>query len=146
VDTAWKIYEPLEQTPEEATIWKAFVPAWNAWKADHETYVALSKAYDASVDAYRKGNELYAEMTAQALVTNAVTFTAAEDLLGRLVDINTVVAGEEVKRATDDSPQKRPLPEPVLLNGSGGLGSSESPEFLDFEQYASEGWAVLGTL
>ena len=47
IDKAWAIYEPLPQTEEEAATWEKFVPAWNAWKSDHEEYVRLSKEYDA---------------------------------------------------------------------------------------------------
>ena len=47
IEDAWAVYEPLPQTDEEAAIWTEFVPAWNAWKKDHEEYVRLSKEYDA---------------------------------------------------------------------------------------------------
>ncbi len=97
VDVAWKIYEPLEQTPEEKILWNEFVPAWNAWKRDHETFVGLSKTYDATVNAILQSNAIYQKMTHQALVTNGVTFSAAEELLNKLVDINTIVAKETVQ-------------------------------------------------
>ncbi len=48
IEKAWKIYEPLPQTVEEAAVWKDFVPAWNAWKGDHEQYLQLCKEYDAA--------------------------------------------------------------------------------------------------
>ncbi len=99
VADAWKIYEPLEQTPKEAELWKAFVPAWNTWKKDHETFVAFSKQYDATVKDYISAGEIYNRMTTQALVTNAVTFGEAEKLLGHIVKINQTVAAEEVKAA-----------------------------------------------
>ena len=31
-EAAWKVYEPLPQTVEEAKIWSQFVPAWEAWR------------------------------------------------------------------------------------------------------------------
>ncbi len=43
---AWKIYEPLPQTPEEAEIWKRFVPAWEAWEAENSKAVDLSRRFD----------------------------------------------------------------------------------------------------
>jgi methyl-accepting chemotaxis protein len=46
-DDAWKIYEPLPQTVEEAETWKAFVPAWEAWWSDHENFVKLEKEFEA---------------------------------------------------------------------------------------------------
>jgi methyl-accepting chemotaxis protein len=47
VQEARSVYEPLPQTPEEAELWNQFVPAWDTWWKDHETYVAMSKEFDA---------------------------------------------------------------------------------------------------
>ncbi|MBL9136045.1 MAG: MCP four helix bundle domain-containing protein [Verrucomicrobiales bacterium] len=44
---AWKAYEPLPQTTEEADVWKQFVPAWEAWRAENNKYLALSQEFDA---------------------------------------------------------------------------------------------------
>jgi len=103
VDAAWKVYEPLEQTKEEVVLWKEFVPAWNAWKSDHETYVRLSKEYDATMEAQTRGDELYKEMTEQGLVKNAVTFGKAEELLNRIVSINEDVANASGKQSGKDA-------------------------------------------
>ena len=100
IAAARKVYEPLEQTPEEGKLWKEFVPAWDKWKADHEAFVALSKSYDTTVDGYRRGNELYKKMTEQALVVNGVTFSAAETLLNKLVEINETVAADTTKTSS----------------------------------------------
>jgi methyl-accepting chemotaxis protein len=99
VEQAWKIYEPLEQTKEEVLVWKEFVPAWNAWKADHQTFMALSNAYDTTVESYHRGNVLSSKMTEQGLVANGVSFEAAEKLLNKLVDINREVAAQESTKA-----------------------------------------------
>jgi methyl-accepting chemotaxis protein len=100
IEAAWKVYEPLEQTPEEAKLWKDFVPAWAKWKADHQAFVALSKSYDTSVDACIKGDALYKKMTQQGLVTNGITFSAAETLLSKLVEINETVAADTTKTSS----------------------------------------------
>jgi methyl-accepting chemotaxis protein len=105
IDDAWKVYEPLVQTADEALIWKEFVPAWNSWKTDHQVFVTLSNEYDSTVEAYHKGNEVYAEMTEQALVQNAVTFTVSESLLTRIVEINDIIAKESLLIANEDSAQ-----------------------------------------
>jgi methyl-accepting chemotaxis protein len=99
VADAWKIYEPLEQTPKEAALWKEFVSAWNTWKKDHEAFVAFSKQYDDTVKDYIRGEEIYTKLNTQALVTNAVTFGEAEKLLNRIVEINQEVAAHEVAAA-----------------------------------------------
>jgi methyl-accepting chemotaxis protein len=93
-DAAWKRYEPLPQTPEEADTWKRFVPAWEAWWRDHETYVTLTKRY-----ATDKSPETYTAMVRQALVTNGVSFSHAESLLNQLVAINTKVAEDAIQAA-----------------------------------------------
>ena len=72
-DDAWKIYEPLPQTTEEAMVWKEFVPAWEKWWKDHEDFVSLAREYDRA-----RSSELYKKMSKQALETNSVSFSAAE--------------------------------------------------------------------
>ena len=98
-DDAWKIYEPLPQTPEEAKTWKEFVPAWNAWKSDDQTFIKMSKEYDAAVAAKQNTDELHKRMVTQALVTNPVTFEKAEVLLNKIVEINEKVSSQAVKEA-----------------------------------------------
>jgi methyl-accepting chemotaxis protein len=46
-ETAWKIYEPLPQTTEEAALWKEFVPAWQAWRDDNTEFFRLARELDA---------------------------------------------------------------------------------------------------
>ncbi|MCC7377123.1 MAG: MCP four helix bundle domain-containing protein [Verrucomicrobiales bacterium] len=46
--TAWKIYEPLPQTPEEAVVWTKFVPAWEAWREENNKVIEMSHALDAT--------------------------------------------------------------------------------------------------
>ena len=91
-EDAWKVYEPLEQTAEEKKLWGQFVPAWNAWKADHGKYVALCHDYDKTMDAQNKAKGIYEKMNQQSLVTIGKSFTAAETLLNKLVEINIQVA------------------------------------------------------
>ncbi len=47
-----------------------------------------------------KADQVLDKMTQQALTTNAASFTASEELLLRLVDINTTVAAETIRTAT----------------------------------------------
>ncbi|MFZ3048744.1 MAG: MCP four helix bundle domain-containing protein, partial [Desulfatirhabdiaceae bacterium] len=45
-EKAWKIYEPLPQTPEEADLWKKFVPAWQSWREENNKALSVSKKVD----------------------------------------------------------------------------------------------------
>jgi len=86
-DDARKIYEPLPQTPEEAVTWKQFVPAWEKWWKDHEDYVKLVQDFEATITAQKQADALSTQMSAQALVTNAKSYTNAETQLNRIVGL-----------------------------------------------------------
>jgi len=92
---ARKIYEPLPQSKEEAAVWAKFVPAWDAWIKDHDTFVTLAREYEkALASGAEDTSQEYEAMSIQALVTNGISFTAAETLLNQLVETNNVAAAE----------------------------------------------------
>ena len=97
IDEAWKVYAPLEQTAQEKVLWSKFVPAWNAWKKDHETYVQLSKDYDRYVEGGFKADEIYKQMTHQALDINGNSFGKSEALLSKIVNINSDIGAQVAK-------------------------------------------------
>jgi len=99
IDEAWNIYAPLEQTEEEKVLWSKFVPAWNEWKKDHEAYVQLSKEYDRYVEDGFKADEIYKQMTRQALEINGISFGESEALLTRIVKINSDVGAEVAEKS-----------------------------------------------
>ncbi|RPI76968.1 MAG: methyl-accepting chemotaxis protein [Desulfobacteraceae bacterium] len=103
-DAAWKIYEPLPQTKEEAELWKQFVPAWDKWWKDHEESVKLSREYEKTPT-----EDLYNKMSQQSLIVNAISFKAAEDLIGKIIDINNNVAIEANKTADSASTQVKTI-------------------------------------
>ena len=43
---AWQVYEPLPQTPEEAELWKQFVPAWERWRNENNKFIELCRQFD----------------------------------------------------------------------------------------------------
>ncbi len=43
---AWDVYEPLPQTPEEAELWKQFVPAWEALQVENNKAVEMFARFD----------------------------------------------------------------------------------------------------
>lgn len=93
-EAAWKIYEPLPQTKEEAAIWKEFVPAWEKWVKDSTTVPALIKEKDALLAKGIKADsaqilEIDAQIFEESLVIAAKSFTEAETLLGKIIEINS---------------------------------------------------------
>ncbi len=97
ISTNWSIYEPLPQSTEEAANWKCFVPAWNAWKADHEDYLQLVQAWEAARGDAAKEQAAYAAMTKQALDVSMSSFAKSEGLLNELVEINDELATTEIR-------------------------------------------------
>lgn len=93
-EDARAIYEPLPQTEEEALIWKDFVTAWDAWMKDHDTFVNLANSYFADPT-----DEKYKAMSDQALVVNGISFSRAESLLNRIIEINKAVSSDSVLAA-----------------------------------------------
>jgi len=118
-DAAWKIYEPLPQTPEEATVWKQFVPAWKQWMADHEAYMKLIREFEAlgvALETHRD-NALYQQATHQALVTNPASFRTAEQLLGQLVQINRKAGADAARDGKEVSAFMERVNVSVLIVG-----------------------------
>ena len=46
-EAAWKIYEPMPQTVEEAATWKEFVPSWEQWQKDNEEFFRINREFEA---------------------------------------------------------------------------------------------------
>jgi len=95
---AFKIYEPLPQSVEEAVVWKEFLPAWNDWMKHHENFVALAKKYDTE-----KTSQAYNAMSDYALITIAEPYKKAEKLIMQLIAINEKVAEELNSKADEQS-------------------------------------------
>lgn len=95
VDKAWKVYDPLPQTKEEAVLWKQFVPEWEQWKKDVQAFQAKS-------DEYRKtgSKESYEKMLQFGMANLTKSFRAAEETLGKIIDLNDKVAKEETAAAS----------------------------------------------
>jgi methyl-accepting chemotaxis protein len=99
-EAAWRIYEPLPQTPEESVAWKEFVPQWQAWKSEVDGAREKLRERDrlaAQNAALNQGriDELDRQALAQ-LREVVVHFTVSNKTLRRLVEINQ----KEVEKAT----------------------------------------------
>ena len=53
-EAAWKIYEPLPQTTEEAALWKQFVPAWEEWNKENNEFFRLDRQFEAIIEGGSK--------------------------------------------------------------------------------------------
>ena len=67
-EAAWKVYEPLPQTVEEAAVWKEFVPAWEKWRKDNDEFLQINVEREAMMDVYTqraKSDMSYSQAIAQ---------------------------------------------------------------------------------
>lgn len=83
VDRAWKIYESLPQTSEEAALWREYVTAWKEWETHEKDFLRLSQTYRETRDA-----RLYFELVDRTMSRNAKSFEKTAVLLGRIRDMN----------------------------------------------------------
>ncbi len=93
-DEAWKVYEPIPQTPEEEELWKKFVPAWDEWWKAHLEFVRLSGEYEKSPT-----EESHAKIVVQTLDVNSKAFSNAAVFLNKLIDLNKKLAEHTAKTA-----------------------------------------------
>ena len=88
-EAAWKVYEPLPQTPEEAVVWKEFVPAWNAWRAENNKFMETMQQWEKlgmsdptalgrKLESFTKDHYLLAESALRVMSLNQ-TFEGGED-------------------------------------------------------------------
>ncbi|TVR60379.1 MAG: methyl-accepting chemotaxis protein, partial [Spirochaetaceae bacterium] len=86
---AWAAYEPLPQTPEEAALWREFVPAWNAWAEVNNEFIEYSRevertdvlnpdAYEAMIAGFIVDHHELMSNVTNYLLTGA-SFTGGDD-------------------------------------------------------------------
>jgi methyl-accepting chemotaxis protein len=96
IDKAWKIYDALPQSSEEAVLWKQFVKQWDTWKRG-DAVVTDTMAQMARADlAHRK--ELFATIH-RTLIENRPAFHDVEDSLDKLVAMNAKYGDDAVAEA-----------------------------------------------
>ncbi|MTV39495.1 methyl-accepting chemotaxis protein [Duganella radicis] len=96
IDKAWKIYEPLPQTADEAAVWKTFVKAWETWRRKDEEFGGLLTQIQNAELARRK--ELFVALHA-SLSDNRTAFHEVEANLDKLVEMNVQYGDDAVKDA-----------------------------------------------
>ncbi|MDH4216996.1 MAG: methyl-accepting chemotaxis protein, partial [Gallionella sp.] len=94
IDEAWKIYEPLPQTKEEAVLWDQAVKDWNEWKtADVKLAEVITALSRNTGEAAQKA--LFVKYYERAFATTAL-FDKAEESMGKVIDLNVKIADEAV--------------------------------------------------
>ncbi|HSO20877.1 MAG TPA: MCP four helix bundle domain-containing protein, partial [Desulfosarcina sp.] len=88
-EKAWKIYEPLPQTPEEAALWQKFVPAWAAWRKENNAFFKIVEEMGAldlgnPMDLRRtiqeiRGDHYKVMSQVSMMIGNGVFFEGGED-------------------------------------------------------------------
>jgi len=98
LESGWALYEPLPQSPEEAAMWKEFVPSFEKWKATALSTRQALKEWETLTAAgdTEKADAKYAESLALFLRVGA-EFKAMSDQLLALVELNTNIAHESVE-------------------------------------------------
>ncbi len=101
IDAAWKIYDALAQTPEEAELWKQFVPAWQAWLKDVDTMQGITRQVDAidAKDAEKAMKEftLFGQARKFAFETMREHQNTSGELLDKVIHLNAEIGAAEVK-------------------------------------------------
>jgi len=99
IDKGWAIYEPLPQEPEEAEVWREFVPAWNLWKQGqlevNATLEALAK------NQGEEGQKALFLANLKQSEARKVQAANAKNLLNKLVELNQQYAINDNKVAQE---------------------------------------------
>lgn len=102
-EEAWKVYEPLPQTQEEAAKWKEFTPLWDDWRKKHEVVRNLAEEKDKLVAAgLSLEDPRIAKLDSRTFDASLVTreaYLKMEPILEELVAINEKVADESAVAA-----------------------------------------------
>jgi len=119
IDTAWKSFESLPRSKDEAENWKKLASQWEAWKKESGRVVDLSMEKDRLVASGLslddpKMTELD-ERTFQASLDSRKTFLAVRESLGRLVESSAKTATEGARIADASASSGKTILAVVIL-------------------------------
>jgi len=95
----FKIYEPLPQTKEEEALWKDFMKAWDAWKAQSGKVTSVMEALGKN-DGEKAQKALFERFYDEYAKVRPL-FREAEQTLDKVVDLNIKVADEAANQSAD---------------------------------------------
>lgn len=93
-EEGWKIYEALTRPAEETAMWREFVPIWNAWEKDWQTFDALAIRSLQTPDP-QELKRLCDEMHEFTNTTFVQSARGNIDKLRDLVDVNYKIAAQD---------------------------------------------------
>ncbi len=87
---AWKTYDGLPKTPEEAELWRQLAPAWEAWRQENTKALELARKVDGTgiadpaelsrrLEGFTKDHYLLVQRVLQLIFTQQGTFAGGED-------------------------------------------------------------------
>lgn len=87
---AWKTYDGLPKTPEEAELWRQLAPAWEAWRQENTKALELARKVDQlgiadpgdlrrELESFTKGHYHWVQKVLQLIFTRQDTFEGGED-------------------------------------------------------------------
>ncbi len=121
---AWKAYEPLPQTPEEALLWAEFAPAWEKWKSAHEIVRKYAQQKDRlmaeGVDPEDERMTQVDDSAFAASLEARPLFLAMQKPMDRLVAINRETADAAYAAAEADARQHIWTILLLLITGASG--------------------------
>lgn len=105
--TALDVYQSLRHTPEEETLWKEFLPRWDAWKALHQIVRRDAEARDRMLkDGLVESDpkiEAHDRKTFEDSMATRSGFLEAQECLNNLVDYNEQAAKKRCEAAERQS-------------------------------------------
>jgi methyl-accepting chemotaxis protein len=113
IEDAWKVYDPLPQSADEAVLWKKFVEDWAAWKAADSKLDDIARIIAGTVDAKQKA-ALYIDYQ-RGLQLIRASFSAAESSLDKVTDINVKISDDTAKLA--EAASSKALSQMVIAAG-----------------------------
>ncbi len=105
IDSAWKAYEALPQSDDEAVLWQQFVADWSAWKSFDAQTTATGDELKGSSDAAAR-RKLFNEFHGE-LVAGRDAFHKSSQGIKALVDLNSKLGAEAVRTAEQRSAESQ---------------------------------------
>ncbi len=115
-------YEPLPQTKEEAAEWKRFAKLWEEWKSEDAAFVSLLKQKEQIMQAQTEDKESRIAEIDEKIFSQVAplrdSFRAAEESLGKIIDINKDIAKAEILHLNETEKSSSTLILIVMIIGS----------------------------